>query len=31
MKKLLLIGGGIVIVVLVGVGYVFYTQLELDH
>jgi hypothetical protein len=28
MKKLLLIGGGIVIVVLVGVGYVFYTQLD---
>lgn len=28
MKKLLLIGGGIVIVVLVGVGYFFYTQLD---
>ena len=28
MKKLLLIGGGIVIVVLIGVGYVFYTQLD---
>jgi hypothetical protein len=28
MKKLLLIGGGIIIVVLVGVGYVFYTQLD---
>jgi hypothetical protein len=28
MKKLLLIGGGLIVVVLVGVGYVFYTKLD---